>query len=156
MTRAAAHVRSTATLREALSEAWAQWERLARVGCAYRGPKEAGEALRNRQLCYAHVTYLEAITYAVQSGVGSRGSTIVLDPTGIPLHDTLGSEWRIAPEDMAYREKVLETTVAPLAAADDAPRPSVEHRWVPRRPIPETDAWFETAWARYRDGKIYD
>jgi hypothetical protein len=156
MTRAAAHVRSAATLREALSEAWAQWERLARVGCAYQGPPEAREALRNRQLCFAHTIYLEAIAYAVESGVGSRGSAIVLDPTGIPLHGTLGTEWRIAPEDTTFREKVLETTVAPVAASDGADRPLVAHRWVPRRPIPGADAWFETAWARYRDGEIYD
>ncbi len=156
MTRAAAHIRSAATLREAISEAWAQWERLARVGCAYQGPQGAGEALRNRQLCFAHAIYLEAVAYAVESGVGSRGSAVVLDPTGIPLHDTLGAEWRIAPEDAAFREKVLETTVSPLAAPDDAQRPRVEHQWVPRRPIPGADAWFETAWARYRNGEIDD
>ena len=60
----------------------------------------------------------------------------------------------MAPEDVTFREQVLETTLIP-SAADDA-RPRVEHRWVPRRPIPEAGAWFETAWASYREGKIYD
>jgi len=32
----------------------------------------------------------------------------------------------------------------------------VENRWVPRRPIPSTDTWFETAWAAFRAGRIYD
>jgi hypothetical protein len=45
----------------------------------------------------------------------------------------------------------LETVLRP--AGD---RPEVENRWVPRRPIPCADAWFETAWAHYRNGAIYE
>jgi hypothetical protein len=32
---------------------------------------------------------------------------------------------------------------------------SVENRWVERRPLPKTDAWFETAWAAFKKGDIY-
>jgi hypothetical protein len=56
------------------------------------------------------------------------------------------------PEDPTFREKVLETEVT----MDGAGQPTVKHRWAPRRPIPESDAWFETAWANYREGEIYD
>jgi succinate dehydrogenase/fumarate reductase flavoprotein subunit len=152
MTRAGAHVRSAAVLREAVPEAWAQWRRLEREGCAFAEPGKVAEALRNRQLCFAHAAYLEAIAYAVGSGVGSRGSAIVLAGGGVPLHQTLGPGWRFAPEDPAFREKVLETVVV----MDGAGQPTLRHQWVPRRPIPETDAWFETAWAKYREGEIYD
>jgi hypothetical protein len=31
----------------------------------------------------------------------------------------------------------------------------VRCEWVDRRPIPETDTWFETGWARFRSGEIY-
>lgn len=152
MTRAGAHIRSGAMLREAVPEAWAQWRRLEAEGCAFTEPAQAAEALRNRQLCFAHAVYLEAIAYGIESGVGSRGSAIVLDERGRPIHAALGAGWRFAPENPAFRQKVLETT----AVLDDAGRPRVEHQWVPCRPIPETDAWFETAWARYREGEIYD
>jgi succinate dehydrogenase/fumarate reductase flavoprotein subunit len=152
MTRAGAHIRSAAALREAVPEAWAQWRRLEGEGCAFSEPGKVAEALRNRQLCFAHAVYLEAIAYAVESGVGSRGSAIVLAEGGVPLHEALGAGWRFAPEDPAFREKVLET----VAVTDGAGQPTVRHQWVPRRPIPETDAWFETAWARYREGEIYD
>jgi acyl dehydratase len=121
-------------------------------GCAFSSPTQAGEALRTRQLCFAHAVYLEAIAYAVESGVGSRGSAIVLDERGRPIHEALDAGWRFAPENPAFRDKVLETE----AALDDEGRPAVTHQWVPCRPIPETDAWFETAWARYREGEIYD
>jgi len=156
MTRAGAHIRSAATLQEARAEAWAQWARLWRDGCSYHGPAQAGEALRIRQLCFAHAVYLDAVAFAVDSGVGSRGSAIVLDPGGTRIHEGLGDEWRLIPEDSAFREQVLETVLEPASTglALDAPR--MAHTWVPRRPLPETDAWFETAWARYREGEIYD
>lgn len=145
MTRAGAHVRSLPVVQEAVREAWAQWRRLERMACAGHGPAGLAESLRNRQLCFAHAVYLEAIQFALASGTGSRGSAIVLDPAGEPIPG-LGPEWRIAPEDPAFRERVLETTAAPDG--------QVEHRWVERRPIPQTDAWFETTWAHYRAGEI--
>jgi succinate dehydrogenase/fumarate reductase flavoprotein subunit len=151
MTRAGAHIRSAETLAGARAEAWAQWARVWREGCAFGAPSLAGAALRTRQLCFAHAVYLDAVAYAVESGVGSRGSAIVLDRGGTPIHERLGGAWRMAPEDPAFRERVLETM---LDSTLDAPR--LAHAWVPRRPLPETDAWFETAWAEYREGGIYD
>jgi hypothetical protein len=152
MTRAGAHIRAAGTLGEARQEAWAQWARVSEQGCAFSDPAQAGEALRTRQLSFAHAVYLDAISFAVESGAGSRGSAIVLDPKGARIHETLGDEWRLAPEDPAFRERVLETRVV----EPDLASPRLEHAWVPRRPLPEADAWFETAWARYREGEIYD
>ncbi len=154
MSRAGAHVRSLEELPKAVEDAWAQFKRLEQSGCSYKTPADLAEALRNRQLCFAHAVYLEAILFALQSGVGSRGSAIVLTKDGDEVHDKLGDEWRIAPEDPGFREKVLET-VATLDGAH-ALYPAVKNQWVPRRPIPETDAWFETAWASFRSGEIYE
>ncbi len=147
MSRAAAHIRSKAELDCAADEARRQWERLRADGCGYRGAQGAREALRNRQLCFAHRVYIEAVRFQVESGVGSRGSYIVLDPTGQPVHPKLGDEWRFLPENQLFRDRVLET----LAESPD----HIRHEWVPRRPIPETDLWFETAWAAFREGRIY-
>ncbi|UCC65080.1 MAG: FAD-binding protein [Anaerolineae bacterium] len=148
MTRAGAHVRSREVLQPAVAEARAQWRRIEESGCAYDGPDGLAEALRNRQLCFAHAVYLEAILFALDSGVGSRGSAIVLDKDGLKIHDKLGDDWRVAPENPDFRDKVLETQ----ATADGR----VEHAWVDRRPIPETDNWFEIAWARFRSGEIFE
>jgi succinate dehydrogenase/fumarate reductase flavoprotein subunit len=148
MTRAGAHIRSREEARAAVSEAWAQWRRIETSACGYGGPGGLAEAVRNRQLCFAHAIYLEAILFALESGIGSRGSAIVLDKAGDRLHARLGDEWRMAPEAVAFRDKVLET----VATADGR----VENRWVDRRPIPQTDAWFETTWASFRRGEIYE
>jgi succinate dehydrogenase/fumarate reductase flavoprotein subunit len=147
MTRAGAHIRSARELRQAVSEAWEQWRRIERSGCGFAGDRDLAEPLRNRHLCFAHAVYLEAIRFAVESGVGSRGSAVVVSPDGARVHDRLGDEWRILPEDGAFREKVLET----VADAGGG----VRCAWVDRRPIPETDTWFETGWARFRSGEIY-
>ncbi len=72
---------------------------------------------------------------------------MVVDPDGAKVHDKLSDEWRIAAEDTSFREKVLQTAVSGQ---------KVENHWVERRPIPETDVWFETAWARFRSGEVYD
>ena len=148
MTTCAAHVRSLETLGAAVPAAWRQWRRIEARGCRYEGAEGLAEALRNRHLCFAHAVYLEAIRYALQSGVGSRGSAMVLDPAGARVHETLGEAWRIAAEDTGFRESVLETVVQPDGSMHSA--------WVPRRPIPVADAWFETAWASFRSGQIYE
>ena len=148
MTRVGAHIRSTSELQVAVSEAWAQWRRIEDSGCSYEGSQGLAEALRNRQLCLAHAVYLEAIRFALQSGVGSRGSSIAVSPSGVGIHDRLGDEWRIVPENPAFREKVLETVASPDG--------EVKNQWLDRRPIPQTEAWFETTWADYQTGRIYD
>ncbi len=148
MSRAGAHIRSAGELRQAVGEAWQQYRRIESSGCSYAGPGDLPEALRNRYLCFAHAVYLEAVLFAVESGVGSRGSAIVLSEDGTKIHDKLDDQWRILPEDARFREKVQETLVQPDG--------KVEHRWVDRRPIPESDLWFETAWARFRSGEVYE
>jgi succinate dehydrogenase/fumarate reductase flavoprotein subunit len=144
MSRAGAHIRSLAALEEAVPEAWAQWRRLS----AHGDPQNVSESLRNRQLCFAHAVYLEALKFALESGTGSRGSSITLDPNGVEVHEKLDDSWRIVPEDEAWREKVLETT-GDIAG-------TVACAWVDRRPLPHPDSWFETAWAAYREGEIYE
>lgn len=147
MSRAGAHIRAAGEIEKAVAEAWAQWRRIDGEGMRTATAAERIEALRNRQLCFAHAVYLEAVRFAIRSGVGSRGSAIVLDPKGTRVHDKLDDTWRITPEDERFREQVLETT----AAADG----TVRSEWVARRAIPESDTWFETAWAAFRNGEIY-
>jgi succinate dehydrogenase/fumarate reductase flavoprotein subunit len=147
MSRAAAHIRSPQELRKAVKDAWGQWRRLETAGCGGGSVRDQRERLNNRQLCFAHAIYLETVLFAVESGVGSRGSCIVLDRKGARAHGKLDDSWNFAAEDPSFREKVLET----LPHRDGR----VTSQWVPRRPIPESDVWFENAWAAFRNGEIY-
>jgi succinate dehydrogenase/fumarate reductase flavoprotein subunit len=136
MSRSGAFLRSEAALAQALEEARAQNARLAAEGCRARRAPELVRAFENRQLCFAHEVYLAAQAFAVRSGVGSRGSARVLGQDGCAVS-----------ENEAFREQVQETVVGAGGR--------LRHRWVARRPLPETDLWFETAWADYSCGEIY-
>lgn len=147
MSEAGAHVRSAQKLEQALEQARHRLAQLEQDGQKATTVEELTESLRNLQLCSAHVAYLDATLFAVKSGIGSRGSAIVLGEQGTKAHDDLDESWRFVDEDESYREKVLETTLKPDGTC--------ENTWVPRRALPHTDPWFETAWAEFREGKIY-
>ena len=147
MTEAGAHIRESTRLDAAVKAARADWRRLSDEGCAHKGPRGIIEALRTRQLCFAHLVYLEAVRSQVSGGVGSRGSALVLDPAGVSAHRKLGEAWHFAEEHEGFRDKVLSTTIS---------GERITNRWIKRRPIPKSDLWFETAWAAYREGRIYD
>ena len=147
MTDFGAHIRSLDKLKQALKDARTQWQRLQTRGCAFNGPHELKKAFTTRQLCYAQVVYLDAMRFAVESGIGSRGSAMVLDPGGNPAHPSLGPEWNFMPENPEFRTKVLETHIGKGG--------EIRHRWVDRRPVPKTQSWFETAWAAFKKGQIY-
>ena len=73
--------------------------------------------------------------YLSLSGVGSRGSTL------------LRREGEILPEDEEFRGRILESCY--LGAR------RTEHHWRPVRPLPSGESWFESAWAEFTAGKIY-
>jgi hypothetical protein len=147
MTAFGAHLRRPREVTAAVAAAARQLDRLERKGCSFRGPGGLEEALRNRALCLAHRVYLAAIAHAIRSGVGSRGSALVLSPSGQALHPKLGEDWRMVPEQPAFRKRVQ------TAIFDGK---SVRCGWRPCRPLPRPDDWFETVWADFRDGKIYE
>ncbi|MDF7825498.1 FAD-binding protein [Pontiellaceae bacterium B12227] len=147
MSKSGAHIRSLESLKKAVKDAKAQLAKLEENGCKVENATQAVQALRNRQLCFAHWMYLEATLYQVKSGVGSRGSAMVQDADGKRAHRQLDkAQWSFAAEDESFKEKVQETVLK------DG---KVKSRWVKVRPIPESNLWFETAWADYRAGKIY-
>lgn len=148
MSRAAAHIRDKAVLSDAIAEAHVQMQMLDTEGCRPEGSNGVTEALCTRQLCLAHLRYLEAVHFAIDSGVGSRGSAIALQPDGEAIHPALDTSWRLQPENEQFRSRIL---VSDMRARDPA-----THQWEPTRPVPESDTWFETAWASFSAGTIYD
>jgi succinate dehydrogenase/fumarate reductase flavoprotein subunit len=148
MSQCGAHIRTSQGLKQAIRQAREQWAGLNDLGCTWSGPDEMAAALNLRQLCFAHLVYLSACKFAVDSGLGSRGSALVLEPGGMGISERLGDEWRFAVEDEAYRQKVLDSLPSPDG--------QVEHAWHDRRPLPKANAWFETTWADFKKGAIYE
>lgn len=147
MSLAGANIRSENILESETTKAWDLVQMIMNRGCRHSGDRDLRQIFRVKQLCFAHAVYLTAIRYAIQSGVGSRGSSIVLDPAGERIHPLLDEKWKIVAENPAFRSKLLETEVKPDGA--------VVNEWIDCRPIPETDSWFEMAWADFRAGNIY-
>ena len=132
MTLCAGHLREYAAVKEAVNEAKALFTAIEAGGYP---AKYAPQALMNRQLAFAHWGYLSAIAFQIASGTGSRGSAAVLDDEG-----------NIIPENDTFRKQILETR---FSDGD------FSHHWIPCRPLPVTDGWFENVWADYRSGKVY-
>jgi succinate dehydrogenase/fumarate reductase flavoprotein subunit len=148
MSLVGAQIRSKADLEKNLIEAEELTSEIFTNGCQFSGERELKHAFRIRQLSYSHLIYLKAINQNLENNVGSRGSSIVLDPTGEQVHPQLGDQWRILPENESFRKKILETWSKNID--------EVFNEWVETIPIPETDAWFETTWAEYSNRTIYN
>ena len=144
MSLAGAHIRSEKTLIQAVAEARSLMNKLRQDGCSMKDVGETKKVLSMHQLCLAHLVYLEAILYYVQSGAGSRGSGMVVDGNA----DAETPEgFRMVKENPEYRKMIQETVF------EDG---EVRNCWTHRRPVPDDELWFETVWADYRAGKIYD
>lgn len=141
------HIRHLDSCRKGVQEARQQWLRIQIEGCGFSDKGALWEALRIRHLCFAQLVYLEAILYQLESNVGSRGSSIVLQLEGVPLLSGLSGAWNIQEENKAYQSRVLET----VANSDT----EIHSTWVPKREVPEFQSWFETDWERFRSGQIY-
>ncbi|MCK7472444.1 MAG: hypothetical protein MZV49_00265 [Rhodopseudomonas palustris] len=130
MTRAGAHIRSPRT---SWSRPWPRpgpnGRRLESEGCqATRS--ELREAWTTRQLCFAHLVYLEAIRFA---GGKRRGQPRLLGGPG-PGRD---ARPRTPGPGVALRAAESRFPGAGPGDRGDAPDGTVASAWVPRRPLPE-------------------
>jgi len=146
MTRSGGFIRSPGQAAAAEEAGWEQLDRFHRVRVPCR--ELVPYALKNRQMALAHCLYLRAVRSYLDGGGGSRGSFLVLDPQGTPVHPLLGREWRFREEHPEHRRQMQELRYR-------SPRKVAERR-VSCRPVPERTFWFETMWKDYREGRIYD
>ena len=148
MTRAGAFLRRENDAWRALCASDAQWNKLVREPLGGLSMADCAEFLRTEWLCFAQLFYLKAIFEQCRSA-GSRGGAIVLSADGAVIHPKLPDDWRMKPEDPAYRQKVLNAVLKGTMA------PCADVCWAACHPIPETDGWFENVWKEFRSGELY-
>ncbi|MDR0705522.1 MAG: FAD-binding protein, partial [Planctomycetaceae bacterium] len=105
-------------------------QRMSQFGALIRRPDDLKIAVNDawqqfqhdhNPFCLAHVVYLDAILYAIRSGVGSRGSGLVIG--GKPIHHKLNSNrWSLQPENECYRDQVLLSSY-------NSKTNEISHRW---------------------------
>ena len=150
MSEAAAHVRSSESVRSALDAGRKLMERVRREGQKLSKPSDLRLAVENDHMLLAHLAFLETIRFYIEArGGGSRGGYMILDPKGARKVTTRkGTGMPHRPENMALRAEILETAATP--AGEITVRP------IPVRPIPKDDSWFETTWNEWMRGAIYE
>ncbi len=144
MTEAGAHIRGLAKAAAAAREALEQVRAFPSIKA--RSLEELPAALTNRHLVFAHAAYLSAIQAYLEAGGGSRGSYLVMDPRGKEVHPLLEPEWKYKPEAVEFRERLLVTRWNGT---------TFQHRFIPRRPIPREEFWFETTWKDHREKRYF-
>ena len=149
MSRVGAIIRDPAVIGAATAEAWALLADIERVSWA-ADPAALPTVFRNVDLCVAHAVYLDAIAEYMERGGQSRGSYLVVNP---------GGDAAIAEDDGFCRfvEEVPGSFVDEhvLEIALDGGQ-ATRKTWVPVRPIPRADTWYESVWKAFRDGTVFD
>ncbi|HOW86745.1 MAG TPA: FAD-binding protein [Candidatus Aminicenantes bacterium] len=147
MSACGAILRDPEEVRAAKDRARALWLRAGR-GLRLASARDLARGFEALDLALTHAVYLEAIAEYLARGGKSRGSFLVPDPDGRPPHPLLGRRWAFSlagPED-PVSERILEVRL-------DG-RGRVVKEWVPVRPVPRPEDWFESVWADYRAGRI--
>lgn len=147
MSNFGAAIRQASELKSAVKQAQEQYNRILNSGCRFDNALQfdKANAAENLQLCFAHWIYLNAILFAVESGVGSRGSALICSS----VKSANGIGFDKVQEDPQFRKKVLQTVWNQAAER-------IENRWIDCRPIPDEETWFETDWERFRNGAIFE
>ena len=142
MSRAGGHVRSLPVVREALAEVSAELRDFAGTRRS-AGPEGLVEAFIDRDILLTQFAFLSAIEAYLLRGGPSRGGYLV-ERSGSPADPDAAESWD---PDREVQETRLR--VAPDGS------PECTHRWVPARPIPHEDDWFENVWRSYRTGEVW-
>jgi succinate dehydrogenase/fumarate reductase flavoprotein subunit len=100
-------------------------------------------ALQLRHMLISQLWYLVAIRDYLKHGGGSRGSYLVFDEKGSLAHPFL-PDYRIKQELLDMRSEIQVSSLNEKGEI-------VQH-FIPTRPIPETEFWFEKVWAEFRSG----
>ena len=112
---------------------------------AVKDPLELPHAYKNRDMLLVQSAMLSAMGFA-GAACGSRGSALIADKGGEPLSmpgffgEKELAACRYRPGNGSHREDWVETSLE---------GDGFHSRFVPVRPLPKTDDWFETIWAEY-------
>lgn len=107
---------------------------------------EARELSINRDILLTQCAFLSSISAYIADGGASRGSYLVTELT---------------PEEILRQRKPIKIDTTHekfvLSVAMDSGASFVESIWMPARPLPKkSEYWFETVWADYENGAIYN
>lgn len=148
MTAAGAHVRNPAQIETAIRQCRDELQTFP-AGIGLATVSQLPDAFRYYDLLITQLAYLSAIQEYIRQGGQSRGSYLISAPTGVLPAAGLADSFRYCLADEKLFNCVCETSIS---AADDW---QCRFAWQPVRPVPREQYWFETLWAAYRAGDIW-
>lgn len=108
--------------------------------------KELPYAYKNYDLLITQYVYLYAIANYIEKGGKSRGSYLVYDSNGELPFLGLPEIFRFSLDEGRFSKTIQEVIYNEEECYFD---------WIPVRPIPKGDDWFENVWNDYRKGTIF-
>lgn len=148
MTKAGALVRDLEQVNRAISECRSEIEAFpADVGLG--SLDELPDAFRYYDMLITQCLYLSAIREYIRHGGQSRGSCLVSDRSGELPAQGLDGMFRYRLDAGGLMDSICE------AGISREQEWNCSFAWVPVRPIPQEEYWFETLWAAYRSGAIW-
>ncbi|MCX6569154.1 MAG: FAD-binding protein [Candidatus Aminicenantes bacterium] len=146
MSACGAAVRDSEEVRSAKTAARELWLR-ARRELRVLSARDLPKAFKALDLSLTHAVYLQALSEYLDRGGKSRGSALVPDPSGRKPHPHLGNRWTFSLTDPSdfVSENILEVRLDK--------RDRVHKHWVPVRPVPPAEGWFETVWNDFMKDK---
>lgn len=148
MTQAGAQVRCLAEVEAAVSECRNELLAFPR-GLHISSPYELPGAFRYYDMLVTQFAYLGAIREYIHRGGQSRGSYIISAPAGNLPAAGLPEQQRYVMDDGRLMNMICEVQV------QAKPDWQCLFSWLPVRPVPQEDDWFETVWASYRQGEVW-
>jgi hypothetical protein len=144
MTGAYGFLRDRDRCRRALEEMAVLLSQIRQRGLACANPRLLGRAVQDRGLVLTATAFLEALLDYIDSGGGSRGGFLILNPQGsrsLSLPDGQALVYRSENPDLRgyILTQQYDSETAAFRAGSD-----------PVRPLPEDDSWFETVWSELR------
>jgi succinate dehydrogenase/fumarate reductase flavoprotein subunit len=149
MSRHGAHIRNPRDITGAIADARRALEG-AETQLWIGRRSEIPAAFKTLELALTHVFYLEAIGEYINKGGQSRGSYLIPTPDGDQSCPGIGDNWRFA---ITEQEAFVNRHVLELAID---PEQRIHKQWVPVRPIPAADDWFENVWRDYLNSKVFE
>ena len=141
----AAAIRNSENIRKALSDTENDLEDL-KHGEKRSTPGDRVLYWKLWDLLVCQKAVLSAMIYYEETVGRTRGSSLCTNPEG-KLRAGLEESFRFLPEEGETREKVQEVWL------EDG---DFRAKWRPVRPLPRSEDFFETVWARFReDGNVY-
>ena len=150
MSAHAAFVRSLGGTEQALHEAKTLYAQILKHGIRCGDRKLLPRATEDKFLALTSIAFLEALRHYIVHQGGSRGGYMILDEEGdLAVERQQSTEFRHRSENLEKRKEILEVTQLDGQPGEFRVEP------VPVRPLPPDDSWFETTWADWQAGRIF-